>query len=140
MRNNLHALRVTFIIMTMAFVVSIGSTLVQSQGGISPLLYMVLCGIGLYIPYVAFHTTVFERIVAASNLRGNLVFLMYLADSIGYLGYVVVLSAKRSTDKLSLFQNMLYSLAGFSILCLILATVYFQRKLSRNTPRLPIEI
>ncbi len=140
MRNNLHALRVTFIIMTMAFVVAIGSTLVQSQGGISPLLYMVLCGIGLYIPYVAFHTTVFERIVAASNLRGNLVFLMYLADSIGYLGYVVVLSAKRSTDKLSLFQNMLYSLAGFSILCLILATVYFQRKLSRNTPRLPIEI
>ena len=143
MRNNLHALRVTFIMMTMAFAISIGSTLVQNQGGISPLLYMVLCGIGLYIPYVAFHTTVFERIVAASNLRGNLVFLMYLADSIGYLFYVVLLSAKpfleSSTDQLSLFQNILYSLAGFSILCLLLATVYFQRKLSREKPRLPIE-
>ncbi|MEC9097369.1 MAG: DUF5690 family protein [Planctomycetota bacterium] len=143
MRNNLRALRVTFIIMTMAFVILIGSTLVQDYGRISPLLYMVLCGIGLYIPYVAFHTTVFERIVSASNLRGNLVFLMYLADSIGYLGYVVLLSAKplleSSTDKLGLFQNILYSLAGFSILCLLLATVYFQRKLSREKPGLPIE-
>ena len=143
MRNNLRALRVTFIIMTMAFVILIGSTLVQDYGRISPLLYMVLCGIGLYIPYVAFHTTVFERIVSASNLRGNLVFLMYLADSIGYLGYVVLLSAKplleSSTDKLGLFQNILYSLAGFSILCLLLATVYFHRKLSREKPGLPIE-
>ena len=97
---------------------------------------MVLCGIGLYIPYVAFHTTVFERIVSASNLRGNLVFLMYLADSIGYLGYVVLLSAKpwfdTSADKLSLFQNTLYSLGGFAILCLLIATVYFQKTLSQE--------
>ena len=97
---------------------------------------MVLCGIGLYIPYVAFHTTVFERIVSASPLRGNLVFLMYLADSIGYLGYVVLLSVKplfeSSANKLALFQNTLYSLAGFSILCLAIAAVYFQKKLSNK--------
>ncbi len=136
MRNNLRALRVTFIIMTIAFLLLVGSTIVQNRGEISPLGYMVLCGIGLYIPYVAFHTTVFERIVSASNLRGNLVFLMYMADSIGYLGYVVLLSAKpwfdTSADKLSLFQNTLYSLGGFAILCLLIATVYFQKTLSQE--------
>ncbi|MCH2599055.1 MAG: DUF5690 family protein [Pirellulales bacterium] len=136
MRNNLRALRVTFIIMTLAFGLLICSTFIQNHGRITPLFYMVLCGIGLYIPYVAFHTTVFERIVSASPLRGNLVFLMYLADSIGYLGYVVLLSVKpffeSSTNKLALFQNILYSLAGFSILCLILVAVYFQNRLSNK--------
>ena len=61
---------------------------------------------------------------------------MYLADSIGYLGYVVLLSIKplfeSSANKLALFQNTLYSLASFSILCLAIAAVYFQKKLSNK--------
>jgi uncharacterized membrane protein len=134
--NNIHALRITFLAMALSFVLLVGITVSQEQGFLSPLIFMVFSGIGLYIPYVAFHTTVFERIVSASPLRGNLVFLMYLADSIGYLGYVVLLSVKplfeSSANKLALFQNTLYSLASFSILCLAIAAVYFQKKLSKK--------
>jgi hypothetical protein len=53
--------------------------------------FMVLTGLGLYLPYVAMHTTVFERLLAMTREHGNLGFLMYVADAIGYLGYVAVM-------------------------------------------------
>jgi hypothetical protein len=56
-----------------------------------PFAFMVLLGVGMYVPYVAVHTTIFERFIALTRERGNLGFLMYLADAIGYLGYVGVM-------------------------------------------------
>lgn len=58
---------------------------------LTPLWFMVLVGAGLYLPYVAVHTTVFERLIALTRNRGNMGFLMYVVDSVGYLAYVVVL-------------------------------------------------
>jgi hypothetical protein len=56
--------------------------------------FMVLLGTGLYLPYVAIQTTTFERLIAINRDRGNLGFLMYLADSAGYLGYVLLMIAQ----------------------------------------------
>ena len=134
--DNIRALRTTFVIMAIAFGILVGVTFIQGQGMMGPLAFMVLCGIGLYIPYVAFHTTVFERIVAASPRKGNLVFLMYLADSIGYLGYVVLLAVKETLDgtpdKLGLFQSTLTVLAIFSIVCLIVGWTFFSRVFAKE--------
>jgi hypothetical protein len=58
---------------------------------ISPFAFVVLQGLGLYLPYIAVHTTIFERLIAMTRDRGNIGFLMYLADAFGYLGYVAVL-------------------------------------------------
>lgn len=68
--------------------------LAQSTGILSAFPFMVLLGLGLYLPYVAVHTTVFERLIALTRDRGNLGYLMYLADATGYLGYVTVMLAK----------------------------------------------
>ena len=46
---------------------------------------MVLTGPGLHLPHVLVHTTLFERLMAVTRDGGNLGFLMYLADSAGYL-------------------------------------------------------
>lgn len=59
-----------------------------------PFAFMVLIGLGLYIPYVSVHTTVFERLIAMTGDRGNIGYLMYLVDATGYLGYVAVMIAK----------------------------------------------
>ena len=56
--------------------------------------FMVLMGLGLYLPYVAVHTTIFERLIAMTRERGNLGFLMYVADAVGYLGYAALMIAK----------------------------------------------
>ena len=72
--------------------------------------FMVLVGIGLYLPYVAIHTTIFERLIAMTRDRGNLGYLMYLADSFGYLGYPVFMLFGKPwfgrSDALNLFVSL----------------------------------
>ena len=108
--------------------------------------FMVLVGIGLYLPYVAIHTTIFERLIAMTRDRGNLGYLMYLADSIGYLGYAVVMMVCKlcfgRTDALNLFALNLFSatclvMAVLSLACILSAAVYF-RNVGARTVREPI--
>jgi len=67
----------------------------QSHRALDPLAFMVLVGLGLYMPYVAIHTTVLERFIALTRERGNLGYLMALVDSSGYFGYVIVLLVRK---------------------------------------------
>ena len=67
----------------------------QSKKTLDPFAFMVLVGLGLYLPYVAIHTTVLERFIAITRERGNLGYLMALVDSTGYFGYVVVLLVRK---------------------------------------------
>ena len=94
----------------------------QAQA-ISSFPFMVLMGLGLYLPYVAVHTTVFERILAMTRDRGNVGFLMYVADSVGYLGYVVVLLARQfwsaNMDFLVWFNTICWITIIGSIACLL---------------------
>jgi hypothetical protein len=101
----------------------------QALGQISPLAFMILLGLGLYVPYVAVHTSVFERFMAATRERGNIGFLMYVADSIGYIGYVGVMLAKNSLrikgDFLDYFLQMCWVITGLSFLAVGVAWYYF---------------
>lgn len=69
----------------------LGSTMLFEQKLISPLWWMVCSGFGLFLPYILFNGVLFDRFMAAFQEKGNVGFLMYLADSIGYLGSVLVL-------------------------------------------------
>ncbi len=53
--------------------------------------FMVLVGLGVYIPYVAVHTTLFERLIAITKERSNIGFLMYMVDSVGYTAYIILM-------------------------------------------------
>jgi len=81
----------------------------QRSGALGGFPFMVFLGLGLYLPYVAVHTTVFERLIAMTRDRGNLGYLLYLADAFGYLGYVAVmvfkLVAKPEGDFLEFFHH-----------------------------------
>lgn len=87
--------------------------------------FMVLIGLGLYLPYVAFHTTIFERLIAMTRDRGNIGYLMYLADAFGYLGYVAVMLGRsafpRGASFLSFFTGICWLVGGLTIVVLILA-------------------
>ncbi|MEM7557885.1 MAG: DUF5690 family protein [Planctomycetota bacterium] len=138
-RHHLKAIRIISISICLAFGLSILAAWLRSVEAISPFVFMVACGVGLYIPYVAFHTTLFERLVAASSRPGNLVFLMYLADSTGYLGYTGIVVAKSfwwtPTEVLSLFLYLLVAIAGFSIIAMLAALFYFERRLRGDPER-----
>ena len=71
----------------------------RGAGVVGPFVFMVLLGLGLYVPYVAVHTTIFGRLIAMTRDRGNIGYLMYLADAFGYLGYVAVMIGKNHTQR-----------------------------------------
>jgi hypothetical protein len=110
----------------------IGLALVaQAAGRIAPFAFMVLVGFGLYVPYVAVHTTVFERLIAMTRDRANIGYLMYLADAFGYLGYVAVMLGKNfwawNGDFLSLFSATSWVVVAASLLALAGACLFFTR-------------
>ncbi len=110
----------------------LAATLVMHQFSfLSPFRFMVLIGLGLYLPYVAMHTTLFERLLGMTKARGNLGFLMYVADSVGYLGYVGVMLAKNfggaNEHWLSLLVTACWATVVIGAICLLQSGLYFWR-------------
>ncbi len=107
--------------------------------------FMVLIGICLYIPYVLFHTTIYERVIAIVRDKSNIGYLMYLGDFIGYLCSVVIMVVfdlgkhfdwSRATLEKMDFVGLLFWLAiiisPLSVFATGVAMVYFHRKQAAN--------
>jgi hypothetical protein len=97
--------------------------------------FMVLSGLGMYVPYVAFHTTVFERLIAVFRDKSNIGYLMYLADATGYLGYVAVILFRNfgqvSDDFLGFFLQLSGVLGLLAIVLMTMCLIHFRRRMSR---------
>ncbi|MEM7315329.1 MAG: DUF5690 family protein, partial [Planctomycetota bacterium] len=136
-RRNVTAIMVSLVLIAVSFTLIGAATLVQPQGQIAAFPYMVICGVGLYIPYVIFHTTIFERIVAASRKVANLGFLMYLADSIGYLCYAILIVGNtfrpREKGFLRLFQTWTLATVAFSLVALVYCAFYFRKAFDKES-------
>ena len=63
-----------------------GSTLAFSAGLLSPFWWLCWTGLGVYLGYVPFNSILFDRLLAATRSVGTASFLIYVADSLGYLG------------------------------------------------------
>ena len=105
-------------------------------GWIAPFPFMVLIGLGLYLPYVVVHTTVFERLIAVTRDPGNIGFFMYLADAFGYLGYVLLMifgsALPKDTGALPLFRSIATVAALIGIVAFVAASLAFRRKTNSN--------
>jgi len=127
-RGNLTAFRLSLGTCLAGFVLIL-SAIAFRNSGLTPFLFMTLTGLGLYLPYVAVHASIFERLLAITRGRGNAAFLMYLADSTGYLGYVSILFYKNWADHRGEFLPFylgLCELASFlSIVCVIMSLLYY---------------
>lgn len=103
-------------------------------GVLPPFAFMVLLGVGMYVPYVAVHTTLFERLVALTRERGNIGYLMYLADAIGYLGYVGVMLARSAFPSqenfLGCFTLLAAGLLIVAVAGMLGASVFYARRRS----------
>src|SRR5262249_55760558 len=100
-----------------------------SAGVLAPFPFMVLHGLGLYLPYILVQTTLFERLIAMTRDRGNIGYLVYLADAFGYLGYVAVLLARNAFGPprafLPFFTGMSWVIAAAVVLLLVPAWRFF---------------
>lgn len=102
-----------------------------------PALWMILVGFGMYLSYVSYHTMLFERWIAVFRYQSNIGFLMYIADSFGYLGSVAILFYKNFGSSEVNWLNFLISISYLiGILTIVLSglgVLYFWRKTRSNT-------
>ena len=131
-KNNRRAFQITQYIILFGFLMAGVSSFLFIQGILSPFLWMTLVGLGLYIGYIPFNCILFDRLIATFRITGNVGFLMYLADSFGYLGSVSVILMK-TVFKLNLKWSVLYShgVVGLSVLGVVGALMsisYFNKK------------
>ena len=131
-KNNQKAFLITQYIIMIGFIIAGGSSFLFIQGFIGPFLWMTLVGLGLYIGYIPFNCILFDRMIASFRITGNVGFIMYLADSFGYLGSVSVILVK-TVFHFQIHWSVLYSwgVVGLSVFGLIgsfFAIQYFNRK------------
>jgi hypothetical protein len=97
---------------------------------------IVLTGFGIYLPYLTITTSVFERMIAITRHKANIGFLMYIVESIGYLGYNVLLIAAGFIFPNWNLPQLFFSwitILGFAGLALsIVSWIYFKWRLARN--------
>ena len=90
-KDNFKALWVYHLLLLSGAALLVAATILFLQGFLSPVLWMILSGIGIIFPYILFNGVIFDRILAAFREKGNVGFLMYTADAVGYLGSVAVM-------------------------------------------------
>ncbi|WP_197274291.1 DUF5690 family protein [Novosphingobium sp. AAP93] len=131
-RDNRRALMVIHAMVAAGFALLGLSTLAYQMHLISPLAWMILTGSGLYIAYNPINAVLFDRLVAASGRVANAGFLIYVADSVGYLGSVVLLLwrnfGQSSLDWLPFFIRGAYITSIVGTAATILAALYFYRR------------
>ena len=131
-KNNRRAFVITQYIIIAGFLIAGISSFLFIQGILGPFIWMTLVGLGLYIGYIPFNCILFDRMIATFRISGNVGFLIYLADSFGYLGSVSVILLK-TVFQLKIHWSILYSwgvvgLSVFGIIGSIFALRYFNKK------------
>jgi MFS family permease len=131
-RNNQTALMINHIIIIFGMILLGLSTYLFEQELIGAPSWMILIGLGLYFGYVPFNSIFFDRMIAAFQYAGAVGFIMYVADSFGYLGSVSVLFFKEfGFAKLSWINFFISSGYFISIAGTLLMTgsmIYFHQK------------
>ncbi|WP_228450542.1 DUF5690 family protein [Chryseolinea soli] len=113
-KNNKVALMVNHLIVFVGMVLVGVSTFLFQQHLISPTVWMILIGLGLYLGYIPFNSIFFDRLLAAFQYVGTVGFIMYIADSFGYLGSLgVVLFKEFGFAEVSWLDFFL--LAGYAV-------------------------
>jgi hypothetical protein len=108
---------------------------VMLQQGLDKFTFVVLTGLGVYIPYVNIHTTLFERLIAITREKANIGFLMYLVDSVGYTGYAVLLLAQNVWPAESVLHTFLWMCSALGLTgCAVLtfSSLYFRIKFKKD--------
>ena len=131
-KNSFKALMIAHLFIAIGFIIAGVSTYLFTQGMVAPIWWMTLVGLGLYMVYIPFNSVFFERMIAAFRFTGNVGFLIYLADSFGYLGSVSVLLSKEifkvQLNWVQFFSNSVMILSVVGVAITVYAAWYFYQK------------
>jgi hypothetical protein len=134
-RKNMAALLINHYLVIVGFALSLTGTLLFVYGHLSAFWWMTLTGMGLYMGYVPFNCMLFERLIASFKYVSTAGFIVYVADSFGYLGSDVILLVKNfspvNISYSSFFIKMIFAISLLGIALTFVSSLYFRKKYDR---------
>lgn len=125
-KSNFKAFVYSHILVILGLLLSLLSTLLFYQQLLNPINWMIFSTAGLYLAYLPFNCLYFERMISSYEIKGNVGFVMYIADAFGYLGTVIVLLIKELISfqfSWVFFFSLLFSVTAIVGICLVLFTL-----------------
>ena len=128
-KNNKVAFMTSQLIVMAGFLIVFLATVAFKMLLLDGFYWMFLVGLGLYMGYIPFNSILFDRMIAAFKLKGNVGFLMYLMDSFGYVAAVLIITAKNmlhiNVNWVTFYSNSVLIASIVGLLISILTFVYF---------------
>lgn len=123
-KDNQKALQINHYIIGFGIVLIGLATYAFKMQWVSPYWWMVLVGLGSYLGYVPFNCILFDRFIATYKTAANAGFLIYIADSFGYLSSVSLLLFKNFFQtEISWYHFFIQFSYSSSVLGLILTLI-----------------
>ena len=132
-RNNRTAFMANHLFILLGIALMAGATWGYQQQLLDGKSWMVLIGAGTYVAFIPFNCFLFDRMIASVGMVANAGFLIYVADSAGYVGAISIMLyrtfAAPELSWLSFFIKSVYATCAMSG-CLVLGSaIYFSFKL-----------
>ncbi len=131
-KNNFLALKTAHWFILIGFLLAGASTLLFKANLIEPIWWMTLVGLGLYMVYIPFNAVFFDRLISTFKYASNVGFLIYIADSFGYVGSIGVLLSKEvfkvQLNWVTFFSQSVIILSIIGSLLTLFSLYYFTRK------------
>jgi len=134
-KDNYKAFRMSHYLIIAGVTMSAVITMLFNLHMVSPFTWMVTATAGMYLGYLPFNCLFFERMLSVYKIKGNIGFLMYIADAFGYLGTVIVLLVKEfipiKYSWVNFFSFLFYSAVVVGIL-LVGCSLLLHSKMYKN--------
>ncbi|WAC41321.1 DUF5690 family protein [Pedobacter sp. SL55] len=131
-KNNFLALKTAHWFIVIGFVIAGVSTLIFKYNQLSPIAWMTLVGLGLYMVYIPFNAIFFDRLISTFKYASNVGFLIYIADAFGYVGSIGVLLSKEifkvKLNWVTFFSSSVMILSVVGVLLTFYSLYYFSKK------------
>ena len=129
-KDNHTALNVLYILGGLGAILMILSTFLYMNGVLSPFMWMVIVGTGLFMGYIPF-SFIIERLIASLRIASTAVFVLYMGDTVGYFGSAGVFLYKNfneteiSWNNMFIYTSLLMGL--FSLITIVVTYFYFKK-------------
>jgi MFS family permease len=131
-KNNPKAFLMAQVIMMAGFLLSGMITLLYLQKLVSTFTWMSFVGLGLYMTYIPYNSILFDRMIASFRYAANVGFLIYIADSFGYLASIAVMLTKSilklRLNWLELYTGLVIITSVAGIVFILVSIIYFNHK------------
>lgn len=139
-KSNIKAMMILLGLVTVSTAAMSYVSLNHATMNLSPIAWLFIQSLSLYIAYLTFQTIFFDRFIACFKIKGNVGYFIALIDFIGYAGTVTLLFTKElfsiDINWFNLYNNMSAVVGMISCVMFTLAAILiYNRDKAVNKPK-----